>query len=87
LQLISVRAKRRGKSRGWSAAAARSSKEGPYGLYRRFGVSVLGIFTYNAFYFGDYDSGKTFIWGSEERAKQATFLYKFAFAQFVTSTS
>lgn len=62
-------------------------KEGLYGLYRGFGVSVLGIFTYRAFYFGGYDSGKTFIWGSEEKAKQAPFLYKFLFAQFVTSTS
>lgn len=40
-------------------------KDGWYGLYRGFGVSVLGIFTYRAFYFGGYDSGKTFIWGSE----------------------
>ena len=27
-------------------------------LYQGFGVSVLGIFIYRAFYFGGYDSGK-----------------------------
>lgn len=40
-------------------------KDGIGGLYQGFGVSVLGIFTYRAFYFGGYDAGKSFIWGSE----------------------
>jgi solute carrier family 25 (adenine nucleotide translocator) protein 4/5/6/31 len=32
--------------------------DGIGGLYQGFGVSVLGIFIYRAFYFGGYDSGK-----------------------------
>lgn len=40
-------------------------KDGIPGLYNGFSVSVAGIFTYRAFYFGGYDAGKSFIWGSE----------------------
>jgi len=39
-------------------------KDGIPGLYNGFSVSVVGIFTYRAFYFGGYDAGKSFIWGS-----------------------
>jgi solute carrier family 25 (mitochondrial adenine nucleotide translocator), member 4/5/6/31 len=31
-------------------------KDGISGLYKGFGISVIGIFTYRAFYFGGYDS-------------------------------
>ena len=35
--------------------------DGPIGLYRGFGVSVLGIFFYRASYFGIYDTAKIFM--------------------------
>jgi solute carrier family 25 (adenine nucleotide translocator) protein 4/5/6/31 len=62
-------------------------KDGIQGLYKGFGVSVVGIFTYRAFYFGGYDAGKTFIWGNEQEQRNAPFLMKFLFAQIVTSSS
>lgn len=62
-------------------------KDGITGLYQGFTVSVVGIFTYRAFYFGGYDAGKSFIWGNPEEQKSASFLARFAFAQLVTSTS
>ena len=50
-------------------------KDGIKGLYQGFSVSVLGIFTYRAFYFGGYDAGKRFIWGSDdEQRKSSIFL-------------
>lgn len=33
-------------------------KDGILGLYRGFGISVVGIFIYRSLYFGCYDSGK-----------------------------
>ena len=62
-------------------------KEGIQGLYRGFGVSVLGIFVYRAFYFGAYDAGKKLYYGSEEEARKSSFLTRFLFAQFITTTS
>lgn len=35
--------------------------DGVYGLYRGFGISVIGIIAYRAAYFGMYDTGKTFL--------------------------
>lgn len=40
--------------------------DGIYGLYRGFGVSVIGIFVYRALYFGCYDTGKEWVFGNEE---------------------
>lgn len=40
--------------------------DGFTGLYRGFGISVLGIFVYRAFYFGGYDTGKRLIWGDDQ---------------------
>lgn len=40
--------------------------DGVGGLYNGFGVSVIGIFIYRAFYFGGYDSGKVWVFGDEE---------------------
>jgi solute carrier family 25 (adenine nucleotide translocator) protein 4/5/6/31 len=40
--------------------------DGISGLYQGFGVSVLGIFIYRAFYFGGYDSGKRWIFGDDK---------------------
>ena len=62
-------------------------KDGITGLYNGFSVSVAGIFTYRAFYFGGYDAGKSFIWGSEQEQKNSSIFARFLFAQFVTSTS
>ena len=46
--------------------------DGITGLYQGFGISVVGIFTYRALYFGywicnfrGYDAGKRFIYGDE----------------------
>lgn len=35
-----------------------AAKDGPQGLYRGFGISVVGIIAYRASYFGIYDTGK-----------------------------
>jgi solute carrier family 25 (adenine nucleotide translocator) protein 4/5/6/31 len=39
--------------------------DGIHGLYRGFGISVIGIFVYRSFYFGGYDTGKSLIWRDE----------------------
>jgi len=49
----------------WNCCAKILKADGIQGLYRGFGISVTGIFVYRALYFGGYDAGKTFIWGSE----------------------
>jgi len=58
--------------------------DGFTGLYRGFGISVLGIFTYRAFYFGGYDAGKKYFF---KDAHNASFFAKFAFAQCITTFS
>lgn len=35
-----------------------AKSDGPIGLYRGFGVSVLGIIVYRGVYFGAYDTAK-----------------------------
>jgi len=59
-------------------------KDGPMGLYRGFGISVVGIIMYRAAYFGIFDTGKVFIW---EDHRKANILAFWAFAQFGTVTS
>ena len=59
-------------------------KDGPMGLYRGFGISVVGIIMYRAAYFGIFDAGKTFLW---EDYRKANILAFFLFAQFGTVTS
>jgi solute carrier family 25 (adenine nucleotide translocator) protein 4/5/6/31 len=54
------------------------------GLYRGFGVSVVGIFVYRAFYFGAYDTGKELILTDKWRDN---IIIKFFFAQFVVTAS
>lgn len=56
--------------------------DGLYGLYRGFGISVLGIIAYRGCYFGMYDSGKELI-----LSKDSYIITKFIFAQFVTGMS
>ena len=55
--------------------------DGPKGLYRGFGISVIGIIFYRAAYFGMFDTGKVFFF---EDMKKANILMVWAFAQFVT---
>jgi solute carrier family 25 (adenine nucleotide translocator) protein 4/5/6/31 len=55
--------------------------DGPAGLYRGFGISVIGIVAYRASYFGMYDTGKAVLFPD---AKKANFFAMWAFAQFVT---
>ena len=56
-------------------------KDGPYGLYRGFGISVVGIIFYRAAYFGMFDTGKVFLFPD---AKKANIFYMWFFAQCVT---
>jgi solute carrier family 25 (adenine nucleotide translocator) protein 4/5/6/31 len=56
-------------------------KDGPVGLYRGFGISVVGIIIYRASYFGMFDTGKVLLF---EDMKKANFFAVWAFAQVVT---
>lgn len=58
-----------------------AAKDGPQGLYRGFGISVVGIIAYRASYFGLYDTGKAMF------LKDANAFVKFAYALFVTNTA
>ena len=51
------------------------------GLYRGFGISVVGIIAYRASYFGMFDTGKVFLFPD---IKKANIFSMWAFAQFVT---
>jgi solute carrier family 25 (adenine nucleotide translocator) protein 4/5/6/31 len=55
--------------------------DGPIGLYRGFGISVVGIIFYRAAYFGMFDTGKVMLFPD---MKKAPILLVWAFAQFVT---
>merc|ERR1712156_1218035 len=58
-----------------------AKKDGPQGLYRGFGISVVGIVAYRATYFGMFDTGKALLFPD---AKKANVLAMWAFAQVVT---
>lgn len=58
-----------------------SKSDGPVGLYRGFGISVIGIIAYRALYFGSFDTGKTILFPD---IKKANFFSMWAFAQVVT---
>jgi len=58
-----------------------AKSDGIYGLYRGFGISVVGIIAYRASYFGMFDTGKEFMF---KDIKKANFFAMWAFAQFVT---
>jgi solute carrier family 25 (adenine nucleotide translocator) protein 4/5/6/31 len=58
-----------------------AAKDGVKGLYRGFGISVVGIIGYRASYFGMFDTGKVMLF---EDMKSANFLAVWGFAQFVT---
>jgi len=55
--------------------------DGPAGLYRGFGISVIGIFFYRASYFGLYDTFKNMM------GKDVNLMLKFIMANFVTTLS
>ena len=57
------------------------SKDGPQGLYRGFGISVVGIIAYRAAYFGMFDTGKPMLFPD---VKNAPALAMWMFAQVVT---
>lgn len=61
-----------------------AKSDGPMGLYRGFGISVVGIIFYRAAYFGMYDTGKVVLF---PQGKKVGFLANWAFAQFVTVTA
>lgn len=58
-----------------------AQRDGIGGLYRGFGISVVGIIAYRASYFGMFDTGKVMLF---EDMKKANILAVWAFAQFVT---
>lgn len=59
------------------------AKSGITGLYSGLAISIPSIFLYRALYFGIYDIGKEMFPGYKEKS----LLIKFAFAQFVTTSS
>eukprot|EP01017_Pseudomicrothorax_dubius_P023532 TRINITY_DN2511_c0_g1_i3.p1 TRINITY_DN2511_c0_g1~~TRINITY_DN2511_c0_g1_i3.p1 ORF type:complete len:310 (+),score=104.22 TRINITY_DN2511_c0_g1_i3:205-1134(+) len=58
--------------------------DGFVGLYRGFGISVVGIFVYRSFYFGGYDAAKAFIFGDP---KNQNIIARFFIAQIIVSSS
>lgn len=58
-----------------------ATADGPAGLYRGFGISVIGIVAYRASYFGCFDTGKALLFTD---MKSANPLALFGFAQVVT---
>ena len=58
-----------------------AAKDGVQGLYRGFGISVVGIIAYRASYFGLFDTGKVLLF---EDMKKANLFAVWGFAQIVT---
>jgi len=58
--------------------------DGVMGLYRGFGISVVGIIMYRACYFGGFDSGKAKLF---KDPKNANIILMWLFAQVVTVVS
>jgi solute carrier family 25 (adenine nucleotide translocator) protein 4/5/6/31 len=56
--------------------------DGPLGLYRGFGISVLGIIAYRGAYFGLFDTGNAILFSGE---KGGNFFAMWAFAQTTTT--
>ena len=56
--------------------------DGPMGLYRGFGISVLGIIAYRGAYFGLFDTGNAIMFSD---GKANNFFVMWAFAQFTTT--
>jgi len=58
-----------------------AGSDGVTGLYRGFGISVIGIVAYRAAYFGCYDTGKAMLFPD---ASKASVFSMWMFAQIVT---
>jgi len=58
-----------------------AKSDGPQGLYRGFGISVIGIVAYRACYFGVFDTGKPLFFPNP---KTANVFAMWGFAQVVT---
>ena len=58
-----------------------AKSDGPQGLYRGFGISVIGIVAYRAAYFGCFDTGKAILFAD---TKNASMIAMWMFAQVVT---
>jgi len=58
-----------------------ATADGPVGLYKGFGISVIGIVAYRASYFGCFDTGKAILFPDMKNANPALL---FLFAQVVT---
>jgi solute carrier family 25 (adenine nucleotide translocator) protein 4/5/6/31 len=56
--------------------------DGPMGLYRGFGISVIGIIFYRGAYFGLFDTGNAMLFGE---GKTQNFFAMWAFAQTTTT--
>ena len=61
-----------------------AKSDGPLGLYRGFGISVLGIIFYRGAYFGLFDTGNAMIFSD---TKNASFFAMWAFAQTTTTAA
>lgn len=58
-----------------------AAADGPQGLYKGFGISVIGIVAYRASYFGCFDTGKAILFPDMKNANPVAL---FVFAQIVT---
>jgi solute carrier family 25 (adenine nucleotide translocator) protein 4/5/6/31 len=56
--------------------------DGPMGLYRGFGISVMGIIAYRGAYFGLFDTGNAILFGE---GKTQNFFAMWGFAQVTTT--
>jgi solute carrier family 25 (mitochondrial adenine nucleotide translocator), member 4/5/6/31 len=56
--------------------------DGPVGLYRGFGISVLGIIVYRGAYFGLFDTGNAILFTD---GRSQNFFLMWGFAQFTTT--
>uniref|UniRef100_A0A7S3KPP7 ADP/ATP translocase n=2 Tax=Euplotidae TaxID=100127 RepID=A0A7S3KPP7_EUPCR len=61
-----------------------AKSDGPLGLYRGFGISVMGIIVYRGAYFGLFDTGNAIIFGD---SKNANFFAMWGFAQLTTTAA
>ena len=59
-----------------------AKSDGMTGLYRGFGISVIGIIAYRASYFGCFDTGKAIMFSDMKNANPVSL---FIFAQIVTN--
>jgi len=66
----------------WHCLTSIRAKDGFFGLYKGFGVSVGGIIVYRASYFGGFDTAKSLLLSDP---KNTSFLISWGIAQVVTT--